>query len=78
MIGFSVTAGGSTVYLRFAVTDPYASVRSNRSMVYLTTSDDAMDQSHYNNLYNNGGSGEIPFDGKTLKVGLYMHGSIWY
>ncbi|KAH7305816.1 hypothetical protein B0I35DRAFT_483573 [Stachybotrys elegans] len=68
MIGFSMSANSSKVYLRFACTDPYWSRRDNRTMVELASTDSGIDQDNYNRIYHWGGSASIPFDGKTLSV----------
>jgi len=68
MIGFTVSANNSSVYLRFSATDPYWSGRNNRTMVELTTSNKNIDQSNYNRIYDWGGSASISFAGKTLSV----------
>ena len=68
MIGYSITSNGKTVYLRLAATDPYASIRNNRTMVALYDSNKGIDQGNYNAIYNWGNSAQIAFDGKQLKV----------
>lgn len=68
MIGFSITSNGKTVYLRLAATDPYASLRDNRTMVALYDSNKGIDQDNYNAIYDWGNSAQIAFDGKQLKV----------
>ena len=68
MIGFSITSNGKTVYLRLAATDPYASLRDNRTMVALYDNDQGIDQRNYNAIYDWGNSAQIDFDGKHLKV----------
>ena len=70
MIGFSITSNGKTVYLRLAATDPYASLRDNRTMVALYDSNKGIDQDNYNAIYDWGNSAQIAFDGKQLKVRL--------
>ena len=68
MVGYSITSNGKTVYLRLAATDPYASLRDNRTMVALYDNDQGIDQSNYNAIYDWGNSAQIDFDGKHLKV----------
>ena len=69
MVGYSITGSSGTLYLRMLGSNPYMSVRSNWAYVQILTSDDPIDQVHYNALYNaETMSASHSFEGKTLSV----------
>lgn len=72
MIGMKMSSGASTVYLRFAATDPYWSARDNRTMVAIWDDDKSCSQDEYNGMYHWGGSAVHAFDGKTLKASYFQ------
>lgn len=69
MVGYSVKGPNQTVYLRLLGSDPYGSVRNNWAYVSIVDNDEAIDQDHYNKLYDaETGTDSHDFEGKKLTV----------
>ena len=71
IIGYTVQGSSSIRYIRLLGSNPYLSVRGNWACVRIRTSDEAIDQDNYNDLYYAGTqSDSCSFEGKTLKVSI--------
>ncbi|KAF9641517.1 hypothetical protein BFW01_g1500 [Lasiodiplodia theobromae] len=70
MVGYKVSAGSETLYLRFLGSNPYLSAKDNYSTSAVLAEDQRIGQGEYNWLYyeppRNGVS--KPFNGGTLRI----------
>ncbi|KAK0642693.1 hypothetical protein DIS24_g8808 [Lasiodiplodia hormozganensis] len=69
MVGYRISAGSETLYLRFLGSNPYMSAKDNYSTSAVLTEDKSIGQGDYNWLYYRQEKDDSkPFNGGTLRV----------
>lgn len=77
MVGYKVSAGSETLYLRLLGSNPYMSAKDNYSTSAVLTEDKLIGQGEYNWLYYEPPQDGVsrPFNGGTLRVKLLLKSS---